>query len=100
MEKGCILPDNLLQKLDKESMVVYSLARFCECTTGKLLAVLHARNEGSEALSYGYRGYLKLTGKKSRWISIPCDDLKGIQENIKDRLAQIPVSLASTAGKP
>jgi hypothetical protein len=96
MEKGCILPDNLVKKLDKESMVVYSLARFCECTTDELLDILKKRNETDEYLSYGYKRVRRKVGNKTRTLREPYDTLKKVQKIIKDRLAYILVSLSST----
>jgi hypothetical protein len=43
---------------------------------------------------------MKKNGRKQREISIPCKELKKIQEVIKQRLSYIPVSLVATAGKP
>lgn len=99
MEKWCILPDNLIQKLNKEDVVVASLTRFCKCSADELFAVLKNRNKENIYKWYGYNQYTKNNGKKIRTISVPQQGLKKIQEAIKDRLDQIPVSLASTAWK-
>ncbi len=113
MEKWCILPDNLIQDIAREdNIVLRSLARFCDCTEEQLIRVLKMRNKKThlpyEVLtpsfgglhSYGYEKYWKTSWKKKRLISIPNNDLKKIQEMIKERLSYIPVSLACTGGKP
>lgn len=89
-----------------------SLARFCNCTEAEILEVLVKRNQEKpnktdvkkhgvdKNLHYGYTNYMKQNGKKKREISIPCKELKKIQEIIKQRLSYIPVSLVATAGNP
>ena len=90
-----------------------SLARFCNCTEAEILEVLTKRNQEKPSktdvnehgyvdkkLHYGYTNYMKQNGKKKRKISIPCKELKKIQEIIKQRLSYIPVSLVATAGNP
>lgn len=94
------MPDNLLQELSREgNVVLYSLSRFCECSKKDLIEVLMRRNTTFEGNTYGYRKYEKQVGKKKRTIREPYHELKKIQQIIKERLSQIPVSLACTAGK-
>lgn len=100
MEKWCILPDNLLQKLHKDSSVLHSLTRFCECTADELFDIFQKRNITEGDLWYGYKKHLKRNGKKTRRLKEPYDTLKKVQETIKNRLSYIPVSLSATGGKP
>lgn len=115
LEKGCILPHNLVAEIVREdSVVLRSLARFCACTQEEIIKTLELRNmqhadgaisvNGKEEIKrvlYGYRYYDKKKGKgKTRPICTPEVTLGRIQAVIKERLAQIPVSLSATGGKP
>ncbi len=98
MEEWCILPNNLIKELGKEdNIVLHSLSLFCACTTQELIDVLNIRNKSSY---FGYKRWAMVDWKKTRRISEPCTKLKKIQDNIKQRLACIPTSLASTGWKP
>ncbi|MCX6824946.1 MAG: reverse transcriptase domain-containing protein [candidate division SR1 bacterium] len=112
MEKGCILPDNIIKEISQEgNLVLRSLSRFCACTEKELIDVLKMRNEDptddailpygkkSKKNVYGYIKSWKQVGKKKRLISAPKESLKKIQEGIKTRLSYIPISFASTAGR-
>jgi hypothetical protein len=96
MEKGCIFPDSLVHDLDRESLVVKSLTRFCECTVDELFDIFQKRNDSTDELLHGYKKYRKRNGTKTRIIREPYDTLKKVQETIKNRLSYIPVSLSAT----
>jgi hypothetical protein len=115
LEKGCILPHQLVQEIiGEETVVLSSLARFCACTTADIKKVLELRNEergqstvlinGKQEIKrvkYGYRYYDKKKGEwKKRRICTPEVTLWRIQATLKERLASIPVSLSATGGKP
>jgi hypothetical protein len=101
MEKGCILPNNLLKEITRpDNIVLSSLAKFCNCKQEDLVEVLSMRNDpGDKRMIYWYRKRRKQNGKKRRMISEPHEKLKKIQEVLQERLSFIPVSLSSTAGK-
>lgn len=104
MEKWCILPDNLLKEISREdNVVLHNLARFCDCKKDELIKILTTRNKYNENpasyFAYGYRKRLQKTATKTRVIHEPEENLKKIQKIINMRLWQIPVSLASMAGK-
>jgi hypothetical protein len=100
MEKGCILPHELVQELRKEdNMVLYSVARFCSCTTKELINVLEYRNKHAKYLSFWYRKFAKKVGKKTRILRAPIKELEKIQKILKERFSQIPTSLAAMGGK-
>lgn len=86
LEKGCILPHQLVQEIiGEETVVLSSLARFCACTQEEIIKTLELRNmqhadvaisvNGKEEIKrvlYGYRYYDKKKGKgKTRTICTP-----------------------------